>query len=356
MRFRFYPPSTNLDYGGNLLPPKKTTGGSSLTLKDEGASLGTIISLDVVGATATASIVGAAGTLTIAAAPAVGSSTRWDNLFGDGSDGDVAFDGSAVAGYTLASSVYTANASTFKRWNNCAINSGITVRQSLMSPLLVNGTLSGSGVIDGSGANAAAAVGGVAVTGAYYTQQPAGGAGNTNAPGVSPMLGNVGGAGGAASGGPGIGGGATGSGTAPSTLQGGMYYAATPFGGMVRAQTITNAGYLGGGSGGGGFNGTASGGAGGAGGHLVVVFARYITFTGTIRSHGGDGAAGFGAGADSGGGGGGGGGCALLITTTSNWASLLTTDFAGGNGGAPKGAGKTGTAGSTGRILSLVLD
>lgn len=111
------------------------------------------------------------------------------------------------------------------------------------------------------------------------------------------------------------------------------------------------------GTGGGGGRGSTSGrgGGGGSGGGCVVVIAHEIVGSGTITARGGNGAVGSGAGAHGGGGGGGGGGGNLAVVIGKG--SFPTTDVSGGTGGAP-GVGSSSTGRNAGNggtgILQLI--
>lgn len=103
-----------------------------------------------------------------------------------------------------------------------------------------------------------------------------------------------------------------------------------------------------GGGGGGRNTGTGATGGGGGGGGVIMLFARRINNSGTIRANGGNGAAATGT--NSGGGGGGAGGFLFLyyLTLTSAGAQEVN----GGSGGAGAGA-DAGATGGVGNIVTV---
>lgn len=107
------------------------------------------------------------------------------------------------------------------------------------------------------------------------------------------------------------------------------------------------------GSGGGGAGGgtTGAGGNGGDGGSMLLLAAKVIAGTGTLRAKGGDGQA---APAGNGGGGGGGSGGLILLTTTQAIAGTLTLDVSGGAGGAKDGTGQPGNPGGAGAVITVI--
>lgn len=344
------PPATNQDYGSNVAPPP-TVSSSALTLKDEGVSLGTITSLDVVGAPATASIVGAAGTLTIAAAPVVTASTRWNAWFGSGVDGVATCDGaSAVTGMSRSGSVYTLSKNV--QFTTLTINGGVTVKTNGLA-IAASVALVNNGEIHNSGTSATNTTGAVGATGSYYGNGSGGGNSLAAGGNVANGIGGTGGAGGSAVGGGGIGGGSAGGVvTNPAESTGGLWYPGSVislFTGKHSAGTTYN-----GGSGGGGGGGAGIGGGGGGAAGVTGVHARTISGSGLLSCIGGNGA--NSAAGNGGGGGGGGGGIIYFSTTTLTPLSVWTVSVAGGNGGALSGTGNTGAAGASGTIYLWVFD
>jgi hypothetical protein len=291
-------------------------------------------------------------------------------LFGDGSDGNLTFDGTSVVfGITPVANVYTFASAVSSRdlfANNLTINTGVTIRPAACR-IFVRGLLDlqGTGKISYDGADGA--VGStVSVAGGNNTTAAlnvgmlplggTGGQGTANGAGTGGSSGNPvprglnsGGTGGTG----GINGGGAGGGVAltETAAQGGCgsYVPAS----MGRVGNLTSA-YAASGSGGGGGGGGGagnSGGSGGAGGNWGFVAARTWQGTGSITAKGGAGGAGRPApGAACGGGGGGGGGTLAVVTTQS---TLPTTDVTGGAGGAGTGGGTNGNNGGSGRLIDL---
>lgn len=278
--------------------------------------------------------------------------------YGDGSDGDLNFDGTNTFSFASKSgNVYTLSRPIFA--DDIVISAGVTIRPGGQI-IHATGTVSGTGTIAadtgiGSFNMRIASIGPGAVG-------PAGGTGAGAAGVVSDSSVGVNGASGAG----GLGSsGAGGASAAPNsvfansaTIIGGVvqYQVRTPvtaFTGLMHKMDWQSLGTLpvahvlrGGSSGGaGGGDGTNSGGKGGNGGQCVIVNARRITGSVTITANaenGGNASAG-----NCGGGGGGTGGIVILNTTsTTGWTGALTA--AAGAGGTKTGTGVAGAAGSAG--------
>jgi hypothetical protein len=318
-------------------------------------------------------------------------STKWVAgsglaMYGNGLWGDFTMDGSTDApnpsgtpalsspttgaeqGSTTA--YYSTNGDTY--WHNLIVDSGIALFTE-GDRLFVAGTLTLNGLVDfgpasthnASGATGGGASGSGADPVGQETAGPNGGTGagtggnspaaGSGAPGGSSKLGGASGAGGSANGG----GTAGGAGRtipilgeaigAPFGLLGAHGFNLTP-NGLVQ--------YVGAPSGGAGAgDGTFAGGGGGAGAGLLVVFARFITGTGTIWCSGGNGGAA--AGGNAGGGGGGGGGGLIIVTESAVWNGSaytipgITVASVPGSGGAGSGTGAAGSAGSAGRVIIM---
>lgn len=409
-------------FAGTLSAPTGTIGGFTLGsdyIRDNADSMGlasTVTGGDDVrfwaGATyanrATAPFrVYESGAIVATSATVNGSSISNEDRYGDGSDGDATISGTT----TLTSDMFYNDLSVTGTLNTGGYR------------IFVKGTLSGNGTIQNNGN--AGGNGGDATANAYPTVNTGGaaGTGGTAAAGNSVPSGLAGKAGGAGSNGRqtsgsatsgsnGVDGGTTnrtintangaagvGGGTGSST--GGA--AGTP--GTTILNKIRNytAAYLlsdfiggvnnfnvanisGGSGGGGGGNGTstpcdagAGGGGGGSGssGGIVWIAARTITFSGTIKSIGGNGgnggngcnaeAVGIGAGGGGGGGAGSGGNGGVIIIVTSSESVTYTTSVLGGSagspgtggsgtGGQPAGTtGSTGNSGNSGVVINLIV-
>jgi len=173
--------------------------------------------------------------------------------------------------------------------------------------------------------------------------------------GQTQALGNRGGGGGTAGG---QAGGGSGTRTVPSAANGSWRTLSFLMRGC-RLHNGANWQLSNGGSGGGsgGCNvgtGTASSGAGGAGGGVLVAFLRYVTGPGIIEAAGGAGgnAAATGNGAAAGGGPGGGGYVALV---TSSPSPSVTVRAPAGAVGAGAGGGASGSVGSAGNTVTIVV-
>jgi hypothetical protein len=239
-------------------------------------------------------------------------------------------------------------------YNDLTITSGATLftggyRIHVLGTLTVD---SGS-FIDRSGANAAGNTTTAALTAATTGSSGSGGAGGGTGAGTAggasaTAVGGAGGAGGTAA----SAGGTAGTVTVPTAAVGGVEILNSARQAAV-AQTIAGVIVTGGsGGGGGGGSGTAgSAGAGGAGGGVIVINARNLVGSGTIKANGGNGATAVLA--NAGGGGGGGGGCVILLTENDTTLTSLTVTANGGLGGPGNGTGAAGTTGSNGRIYRV---
>ena len=347
----------------------------------------TAISVDVMGGADTGSPSPHAGTSGLVPAPSSGDGTAnkvlcadgtWKTVasiapsgdafayhFGDGSDGDVTFDGSsAVTGWTRSGSTYTFNAGAIPQYNNVTIDSGVTVNPT-HCPLYVNGTLTLNGTIVGQNHSTKNASAGTQGFGAlpsgstpFYGGSTSGGNGTTGGgqAGGASGTGCIGGAGGAAGsngGGAGANGGTV---TIPTNAAGGLAYAWSYnaiSSALTRTPSAPNQYLYGTGGGGGRGNGASVGGGGGGGGAVVGLMARYITGTGSCDVSGGNGAQGTASGCS--GGGGGGGGVVWVLTSTAYASWTFTTNVAGGTKGAANGAGNAGVDGNPGRVIYMII-
>lgn len=235
-------------------------------------------------------------------------------------------------------------------YNNLTVNNGATLFTGgfriFAQSIVVNGVIDRSGPdASGTGATSGLAAG-------TTSAGSAGGAGGTlagSAGGASATaLGGSAGAGGLGSSGAG---GAAGTLTLNTLANGGIenFWISDR---AREARNIAGTQITGGaGAGGGGGDGTA-GGAGGAGGGVLVLCARSITGTGTLRARGGNGfqpVAG-----NRGGGGGGGGGVILTVSENDVTATSLVQNVSGGVGASGSGTGVSGLNGSNGRIYNVI--
>lgn len=278
------------------------------------------------------------------------------DVFGNGADGALDFDGStAVLGVSPSSSTYVMTRDI--NATNIRVRSGVRVEMNGYE-LLGTGTLTfddatgsitrngnpASGGTGGSALTAGSGLGAVGQAGANGVSTNSNGSGTGN---LSNALGGRGGAGGTSGGNPG---GSAGTITTPTVGSGNWRDFGFFVGRRCRTLSAANLAVLNGGSGGGsgGANpgtGTATSGGGGAGATVCLVRVRYVSGAGLISANGGRGgnAAASGNGV-AGGGGGGGGGYAVLITATPT--PPCTVQAQGGSPGS--GAGTTGVAGATG--------
>jgi hypothetical protein len=283
------------------------------------------------------------------------------DVYGDGADGDLVFDGAAdVLGITPAANVYTMVRDICA--NDVSISAGVTV----IMPnyvLYANGTVTfadSTSVLCYNGNAASGVTGGPnsAAAGSLFLNGGSGPNGRTtsgagaNATSPSNCTGGNGGAGGAA----GVNAGGTSTALQPSATLG----SSRTWDFLMRKCRYLNSNALnncGGGAGGGAGGATlvtgvpTSGGGGGASAGLVA-YLRYITGAGTIRAKGGVGGnASFTGTSVAGGGGGGGGGRIWLITATPS--QPCTLDVSGGTGGSGANGGASGSDGSTGSTVVL---
>lgn len=277
-------------------------------------------------------------------------------FFGTGADGDV-----TIAADTTVTSDLTTG---LKHYNNLTINS--TKLMTLSGIIYVAGTLTIDGTINGNGGDAAANVAGTmpgSAVGAPYVASAAsvgnaGGNGAVNAgaagnPTANPSSsqtvvgGGLGGAGGAT----GSAGGAAGvtqtyTGASAAGLR--THFASILNGTVpLRGASVTVITGAGTGGGGGAGNGASAGGGGGGGGAFLVIIARYVAGSGTIRANGGNGASPTGAGNRGGGGGGGGGFIALITSSPSHTFTITVTKGTGAAGLGTGGNGSDGNDGNT---------
>lgn len=236
-------------------------------------------------------------------------------------------------------------------YNNLVIDLGAT--------LFVNGfrifaqSIICNGTIDRSGNNAVGTAATTALSAGTLSAGTAGGAGGTaagSAGGASATsLGGAGGAGGTGSAGAG---GAGGTNTLNTAALGGVEVCY----GVDRARegrNIASASITTGSGGGGGGGDGVAGGAGGGGGGFIVILARSITGTGTIRAKGGDGFTPI-TGGNKAGGGGGGGGVICTISENDVTATSLIFNVSGGLGASGTGTGTSGSNGTNGRVYNVI--
>jgi len=313
-----------------------------------------------------------------------GNNTSWTTVssggngggaFGDGSDGNIVFDGTTtILGMVPSSNTYTLTKDVFAL--NLTVDVGVTIisagfRLFALEDGENNGTIHNDGAAGTNGTSGAMGAGGAAgLTGGSWgtnlgAEASAGSngvrrttSGNNNSSvstGAGNSIGGRGGKGGTTAT-PSVGSsGNSGNASPPSATAGYPRFLPYAVTGIRPINAAGNASWeFGtGGSGGGVAQSAANtvssgGGGGGAGG--VFIFARYLNNTGTIRAHGGVGGNGYVSGAGNqaaGGGGGGGGGGVILVYQT---FSGNTPTVAGGAAGtdATNGSGSMGTAAATG--------
>jgi hypothetical protein len=281
---------------------------------------------------------------------------------GDGSDGNLLFDGaSTVLGMVPSSSTYTLTRDIFARNMVVAANAFITTNN---FRIFGTGTLTNYGVILNSGLPGASAVtstpgtGGAVIAvqtlsatiqgGTGGAVAGAGNAGGTATAANGPILGGRGGDGATA----GAAGGAGGNVTNTANLNSARTLLSTTTGmGMPSAASPNRQMTIQGGQGGGGGGGQAAtnaGGGGGAGAGVIVLCFQTILNLGVIAAIGGTGGTAP-VGSTAGGGGGGGGG--VVFMTTMNLMSAGSIFVQGGRAGVG-GAGQ-GIAGSPGTVILL---
>lgn len=279
-------------------------------------------------------------------------------FFGDASDGNLIFDGSAtVLGIAPSISTYTLNRDIYA--NNMTVNTGVTVlsagyRVYVRGKLLVN---SGGAIsCNGASANGPGAGVGYSNAGSLYVTSLSGMAGVAangssqnglnNSANSGAAIGGTGGKGGNVTGGTG--------GTGSSQTSNPNF----SFGNVVTMTTgkVFLGAYTsppgGGGGGSGAISGTTgSSGAGGAGGGAVLVCAFTLDNRGTISANGGNGGNATGSPSAAGGGGGGIGG--MVLVSYRNLASIGTITANGGTPGTGVSESAAGTAGSSGRVVTM---
>jgi hypothetical protein len=292
-------------------------------------------------------------------------------IFGDGSDGDLVFDGNPVVlaahGVTLTvvGSTYTATRPIMA--DDMSVSAGIILVMASY-PLFVKGTLTNNGTIHNNGSSgasgAAGGAGGAAGPSAFYRPGWGGGNGNQGAGStgqVSPdscANNDAGtliysGAGGA---GNGVSGGVARTCTAMVQKQGGPGFQKLPWNWMAPCALTAEAGPTpasggAGGSGGGGDNVAKKGGGGGAGGGILAIAAKVIDVPmgSGFTAQGGRGGDGDGTGALATGGGGGGTGGEIIIYSTTS-ANLGVCSATGGAGGSGQNGGGNGGIGNDGAV------
>ena len=275
--------------------------------------------------------------------------------YGDVSDGNGTFDGSATpTGVTKNSSTqYTLTRDRYGLTDT--VSTGITVSTVGYRWFADTIILTGTASINNAGGAASGLTAGIAAPSNAIAGGTAGGNGASGAVNGSPGTNQVGTVYGNLSGAGGAGGNDTQTGGAAGTVTtlGNNYggVRAAPF--SILAQAVGSAGtalvYGGTGGGGGASIVADSGGGGGGGGGLIIVSCRSLQGSGSIVANGGAG----GNAVTSGGGGGGGGGGVIFLNVGdySQWSG--TTNVAGGAHGTPAGAGATGSAGSAGTVVTL---
>lgn len=295
--------------------------------------------------------------------PSASTFTDYGHLFGDGSDGAVAMDGTntyaafaskSSGNYTLTRDVF---ATTLALTNNATLNTaGFRVYATVSVSVASGSTLFRKGGVgsDGSGGTGGAAG---TTTGGSTPNGGAGAAGangpsanGNNATNVTDGLGANGGAGG----GSGSSSGGTG---ATVTAYSGAFQSAWLFEALMNTGTLTALKGGGGGGGGGSGNGgaiNAGGGGGGGGGGVLWVSAQAITISSGGVAHADGGAGGRGSTSSNSGGGGGGGGGKVFFRyrTYTNSGTVRANGGAGGNFGS---SGSVGTAGSNTGTAAVTL-
>jgi hypothetical protein len=286
--------------------------------------------------------------LTIAGFPTTFNFPVHSDVFSDGSNGALNFDGtSTILGLAPSSGVYTLNNPLFA--TTVTVQSGVTVKTANWPIFATKSiTVLSGGTIDNSGSNGTATAAGVNASGLYTGST--GGAGATGAGlagvgGGSGFGSNTAGAGGAGSSGAGGAGGATLGGVWPYRLPG-----ALTLGILLFASTVRQIGSVSGGGGGGG-DGTNKGGYGASSGGLIALIAPSIINLGTISANGGNG--GTPTVGNCGGGGAGSGG--IIIAKSSIPWTAGTTSVVHGTGGSPVGTGVAGTNGGNGSVTNIVI-
>lgn len=276
-------------------------------------------------------------------------------VFGDGSDGSVAFNGTntfasfATTTGSAPNLAYTLTRDVFA--TNLTISSGISVTPAGFRFFCQGAFTNSGGTVNAAGNAGLAAGGGAANPGQGSIQSKGGASGTTTAGNAgngtgAPGLNSSGAGGNGTSGNTG--------GAAGTAGSASMAWFRNPGAALAGTCNVGNtlAAVCGGpGGGGGGGDGTNKGGGGGSGGGTVVIFAWSASNTGTISTAGGVG--GTPATGNCGGGGGGAAGD-ILVYTLSAWAPGTTT-VTGGAGGGGVGTGTAGGAGGAGNVLNVVL-
>ncbi len=287
-------------------------------------------------------------------------------VFGDGSDGALAYDGTTtILGMAPSSNVYTLTRDIYA---SSITLSGTAVIKTAGFRVFCTGLTTVPSTCrihnDGNAAvtTTAGAITSTAGTLGAGTAGGAGGAGNnagsagTNLTNGFPGGTGLGGAGGTDGTHAGA---AAGTWTVATAVMGGGRHLPSLITGHLHGSGTTNTVALTtmfmGGSGGGGAgcdNAATSGGAGGGGGGVLVLATQKLSLGGTITCTGGAGSAGISAANNAGGGGGGGGGVCIVLYGSKVGAGTITA--AGGAGGAKAGAsGVAGSAGAAGTVISL---
>jgi len=279
-------------------------------------------------------------------------------LYGDGSDGAVAFDGTnTYASFaSKAGSVYTLIRDVYA--TTVAVTGSATVttagfRIFATTSITVNvtaGINANGGSASGQTAGAAAATTGVTGGGGAGGQGGNSASAGSNGGNVITAGGGAGGAGGTGNGGANAAG-TAGTSTVLTAAEGGLKQFNYPLAMTGRTPSASQIKGGAGGSGGGGGS-TSYGGGGGGGAGVVLIAAPLVTGTGTVNATGGNGGTG---GNQNGGGGGGGGGGYVFIMTAAALGGSLSVNVAAGSGGAKNGTGVVGTAGSAGNSNTLIL-
>lgn len=282
---------------------------------------------------------------------------NYATLFGDGSDGAAVLNGTNTFSWaTLSGSVYTLTRNVYL--SSLTISSGITLLPCAVNSqpflIFVAGTLTFTGTISASGANATSATG--AASGGTYVSGAGGGGSGTTTAGGGPggaTANRVGGGGASGNGGTG----ASGSGAVgqSSSAVYGSWIWRSPYAGALASsfylgQSARAPYNSGGGSGGG--DGTNSGGGGGGGGGFVLIFAEAVVNNGTISAAGGNGYTPV---TGNCGGGGGGAGGVIVLWTLSAVTGSGSAVVSGGALGSGVGSGTAGTAGTSGSYLNVII-
>lgn len=295
------------------------------------------------------------------------------SIFGDGSDGEVDFDGVttllglAPAGgvYTLTRDIYLADGSSIAA-ATFIFTAGFRVFCNGTLTIAATGGIHHNGRVGAAGTASTGGAGGAAssVVGTLGTGAAGGAGGSGNNAGTAGSASAIGFPGGTGIGGAGGGDGthaaaAAGAFTALAAIKGGARQLFSLITGLVfgtqtsgTASLISLIGGGSGGGGGGGDNADAGGGGGGGGGGYCLVAAKALVNGGAITATGGAGGIGASAANNAGGGGGGGGGVVVAISRAFSGAGTYTA--AGGAGGVKAGAsGVNGSAGAAGTVIQV---